>query len=191
MDGRTVVLNFASYKNPGGGFMNGSSAQEESLCHASTLYEVLTSSSLSLYYGYNNSHKNNALYEDRALWSPSIIFEKDGKTVRADVITCAAPNRKAYIGYAKGADEARNLETLRSRIFFVADVIKAHMDVRTAILGAFGCGVFGQDPGMVAGFFKEAFQDTEIKTVYAVIDKGGHSKKGAYTLFQEVFADQD
>ena len=36
------ALNFASYKNPGGKFMDGSSAQEECLCHESILYEVLS-----------------------------------------------------------------------------------------------------------------------------------------------------
>lgn len=41
--GKTAVLNFASYKEPGGLFLKGSSAQEESLCHESILYPVLKS----------------------------------------------------------------------------------------------------------------------------------------------------
>ena len=37
--GKTAVLNFASFKNPGGMFLNGSKVQEESLCHESFLYD--------------------------------------------------------------------------------------------------------------------------------------------------------
>ena len=37
-----AVLNFALPSNPGGGVVNGSSAQEECLCRCSTLYYNLT-----------------------------------------------------------------------------------------------------------------------------------------------------
>lgn len=185
--GNTVVLNFASYKNPGGGFLAGSGAQEEALCHESTLYEVLSSTSFAAYYAWNNDHKNKALYTNRALWSPDIIFEHNGQTTKADVLTVAAPNRKAYMDYIHGANETENLETLKSRIAFISELIEIH-HVDTAILGAFGCGVFAQDPSIVASLFKDAFENTGIHTVYAVIDKGGHSKEGAYTIFSQAFS---
>ena len=37
-----VCLNFASAKNPGGGFLGGSQAQEETLARASAIYPCLT-----------------------------------------------------------------------------------------------------------------------------------------------------
>ena len=72
---RTAILNFASYKNAGGMFLQGSSAQEESLCHASFLYNVL--SEFKDYYAWNDKHKNRALYENRALYSPDVVFTND------------------------------------------------------------------------------------------------------------------
>lgn len=185
-EGRTVVLNFASYKNPGGGFLKGSSAQEESLCHDSVLYEILSDPDLSSYYEFNKTRLNSSLYTNRALYSPDVLFERNGVAVFADVLTCAAPNRYAFLNYAHGVSESLNMAALDSRIKFVCDVIKRH-DVDTAILGAFGCGVFAQDPKVVALLFKKEFARTDINTVYAVIDKGGHTKEGAYNLFCEVF----
>ena len=93
---RTAILNFASYKNAGGMFLQGSSAQEESLCHASFLYNVL--SEFKDYYAWNDKHKNRALYENRALYSPDVVFTNDSVGTLCDVITCAAPNKSGLIG---------------------------------------------------------------------------------------------
>lgn len=183
--GKTAVLNFASYKNPGGGFLQGSGAQEESLCHNSTLYEVLSDKRFSEYYNWNNQNKNNALYRNRGLYTPNIIFEKNGSLLVADVITVAAPNRKAYMEYCRTANEEENLVALKSRIGFIK-CIAVEQRVDTIILGAFGCGVFGQDPNVVAKTFKEIFENTGMRTVYAVIDKGGHTEEGAYSIFNRI-----
>ncbi len=183
---KTVVLNFASYKHPGGGFLKGSSAQEESLCMESDLYEILSHPNLAAYYDYNKDHLNKALYTNRAIYTPDVVFERNNHITVADVITCAAPNRYAYINYANGTDEELNLAMLSSRIRFVCDIVKRHA-VNNVILGAFGCGVFAQDPKTVASFFKGDMEKTMIKTIYAVIDKGGHSKEGAYKIFKDVF----
>ena len=43
VDGNSTLLNFASFKNPGGMFLKGSPAQEEALCHNSILYPILDS----------------------------------------------------------------------------------------------------------------------------------------------------
>ena len=70
---KIAVLNFASFKNPGGMFYNGSSAQEESLCHESFLYNVLKEFENS-YYKENRKNLNRALYQDRCLYSPSVAM---------------------------------------------------------------------------------------------------------------------
>lgn len=181
MDRHLCVLNFASYKNPGGGFLAGSSAQEESLCHASDLYNVL--SRIPDYYEYNNAHKNRALYTDRALWTPQIIFEKDDKMAIADVVTCAAPNFPTAEKYGH-ATYTENLAVLRMRTVFLKRVLEAQ-GIRTAILGAWGCGVFGQHPEDVAKMFREIFSGSTIQTIVFAVPSGGHGKANA-EAFQAV-----
>lgn len=147
--GKTAVLNFASYKEPGGGFLAGSRAQEECLCHDSFLYNVL--SAQKNYYSWNNENKNQALYLNRAIYSPNIRFIKNGKSTQCDVITCAAPNYSTGLKYGN-ISKAENTKALDERIKFVLD-IAAEQGVDTLILGAFGCGVFKQDPTEVANIF--------------------------------------
>ena len=178
--GKIGVLNFASYKNPGGMFMNGSSAQEESLCHESSLYNVLKRHPE--YYAWNNEHKNKALYLNRALASPDVVFTKGRYYKRCLVITCAAPNYGAAAKYQNVSKE-ENSQYLRDRILFVKDVAE-HSGLDTIILGAFGCGVFKQDAQEVADIMSEVFGMTTIKKViYAVPGNDAN-----YKAFKEKFS---
>ena len=182
-----AVLNFASYKNPGGKFIEGSSAQEESLCHASFLYNVLAS--VSMYYEWNNEHKNRGLYENRAIYSPDVLFQK-GKDKRCcDVITCAAPNITPSRKYNWGVTDEENTEALKSRIKFVLD-IAVDQKRETLILGAFGCGVFGQDAEEVANIFMDYLTTTHkmFKKVIFAIPKGFHTEN--YNKFEKVFKER-
>lgn len=151
---RMAVLNFASYKNPGGMFLKGSTAQEESLCHHSFLYNVL--SEKKDFYNWNRKNLNKALYMNRALYSPDILFYKDGVYTICDVITCAAPNKKAAKKY-NAVSELENEIALFNRIQFVLDMAR-YKKVSTLILGAYGCGVFGQDSYRVAGMFRQLLE---------------------------------
>lgn len=162
--GKTAVLNFASYKNPGGMFLAGSKAQEECLCHESFLYNVLGNNMW--FYDWNNGHKNKSLYLNRALYSPDIIFMRDGKQKKCDVITCAAPNKSSAQEYCNVTDE-ENKKVLDSRIRFVLD-IAADNQVDNLVLGAYGCGVFGQDPKEVASIFKKYLFSTHLCFNYVV-----------------------
>lgn len=149
---KICILNFASYKYPGGGFMNGSSAQEESLCHESTLYEVISDDKFKGYYYWNQRHLNRALYLNRAIYSPEIIFSRD-KNIKVDVLTCAAPNISTAYKYNE-INEDENYDFLRSRMQFIANILNENK-VNIFIGGAFGCGVFGQFPEDVADIWKE------------------------------------
>lgn len=182
-----TVLNFASYKNPGGKFIEGSSAQEESLCHASFLYNVLAS--CSVYYEWNNEHKNRGLYENRAIYSPDVLFQKGKEERDCDVITCAAPNITPSRKYGWGITNEENTEALKSRIKFVLD-IAADQKRETLILGAFGCGVFGQDAEEVANIFMDYLTTTHkmFKKVIFAIPKGFHTEN--YDKFEKVFKER-
>ena len=162
--GKTAVLNFASYKEPGGGFMAGSRAQEESLCHESFLYNVLRQ--FQYYYDWNNQHKNLGLYLNRAIYAPNVRFERNGQVEYCDVITCAAPNYSVGKKYGN-VDSATNSKYLDSRIKFVLN-IAAEQGVDTIILGAFGCGVFSQNATEVMEIFKK-YLSTEFKCFDKVI----------------------
>lgn len=181
--GKVALLNFSSYKSPGGMFINGSKAQEECLCHASYLYNVL-SSLVKEFYEWNNKHKNKALYLNRGLYSPDILFNCGEELQYCNVITCAAPNKSAAQKYQDVSDE-ENTEALQDRIRFVLDIAKGN-DVDTLILGAYGCGVFGQNPAEVASIFKEFLETTHkcfVNVIFA-IPKGRNDNLEA---FKEVF----
>lgn len=187
-NGKMAVLNFASYKNPGGMFINGSKAQEECLCHESFLYNVLKE--FRDFYEWNCQHKNKALYLNRALYSPDIMFIRNGNKrtneeiiKTCDVITCAAPNKSAAQRYQNVSD-VDNFTVLDHRIRFVLDIAKENQ-IDTLILGAYGCGVFGQNPIEVASLFK-GYIDTYkcFEKVVFAIPKG---KDNNFAEFEKVF----
>lgn len=181
--GKTAVLNFASYKNPGGKFIEGSRAQEESLCHDSFLYNVLKTKNE--FYAWNIDHKNRGLYTNRALYTPDVIFEKDGYTQKCDVITCAAPNYSLAIKYGWSLME-QNSQALESRIKFVIDIAKENK-VDTLILGAYGCGVFCQNPYEVANLFKK-YATNQFKNIIYAIPEG---KDNNYKAFKEAIFNKE
>lgn len=177
----TALLNFASYKNPGGMFLAGAIAQEEAICHESILFNVLKE--FPDYYAWNNLSKNRALYLDRAIYSKDILFLKNYEQFKADVITCACPNKKAAQEYCEVTNE-ENYEVLKQRIGFVLKMAAINR-VDTLILGAFGCGVFGQDPIEVATIFKEYLDKYPFvfdKVIFAIPNK----ESANYLAFNEI-----
>lgn len=147
-----ALLNFASYKHPGGGFIGGSLAQEESLCHASTLYNVLKDMD-DVFYGEHRKNLNSGLYKDEAIFSPYIkFFKQQYKPREASVLTCAAVNRG--VAKKKGISDVEVSRAMKARVNFIMD-IAVERGVDTLILGAYGCGVFGNSPYKVAGYFSQ------------------------------------
>lgn len=151
--GKLCVLNFASFKKPGGGYLNGAMAQDVAICGESILYPVLCAFE-ERFYEYNRKNMRNGMYMNRALYSKDILFTSN---VMADVITCAAPNLSSAIKFDNKKVIDSNKNELKSRIKFILDIALENK-VDTLILGAFGCGVFKQNAKEVAEIFKALLQ---------------------------------
>jgi len=183
------VLNFASAKNPGGGFLGGAQAQEEALARSSALYPCLCSQMQ--HYERNRAHRS-AIYLDLALWSPEVPFFRDDvggwldRAIRASVITCAAPNAGALRQHGK-LDPVELAAALRRRAALVLAVAVHHRAERL-VLGAWGAGVFGNDPVQIARVFADhlrgRFAGAFADVVFAVPDAAGANHRA----FVETFA---
>lgn len=172
-----ALLNFASYRHAGGGFITGAWAQEEAICHDSTLYNVLRG--FGKFYAENEKTLNRSLYTDRAIFSPGILFERGGKAAECAVITCAAPNFSA--ARSRGVTQGENEKALAKRVDFVISIAE-EQGCETVVLGAWGCGVFGQDPRVVARLFKERLKASAIKRAVFAIPGTNNN----YTSFKEI-----
>ncbi|MFN8419489.1 MAG: TIGR02452 family protein [Anaerolineae bacterium] len=141
------MLNFASAKHPGGGFLGGAKAQEESLARSSGLYPSLLK--CPAYYQHNR-RRSNALYSDWMIYSPAcpIWRRDDGSWLEmpytVDFITSPAPNAGA-VRVNSPADIPQIAPTLVDRSAKVL-ALAARWRCEALILGAWGCGVFRSDP---------------------------------------------
>jgi uncharacterized protein (TIGR02452 family) len=187
-----VALNFASAKNPGGGFQNGAKAQEEDLARCSALYACLKGQHE--FYAAGRSSPS-ALYTDHIIYSPAVPFFRDEQMQLLEdpfllsIITAAAPN--AGIARSRGEANASQIhDVLRIRARKVLRVA-AHHGHSCLVLGAWGCGVFRNDPDDVADAFARALDDPELKgaferVVFAIRDPGGTNLQPFSRLFGEV-----
>lgn len=178
--GRVALLNFASAKNPGGGWLGNAQAQEESLARASAL--VVTQERHFAYYEANRGEPS-LLYTDHLIVSPGVpVFRGDDGALldepwRATFLTSPAPNAGAA-AKNQPASLPQVEPTLRRRM---EHVLSAAVDAGATalVLGAWGCGVFKNDPATVArlfagmlangGRFARAFEHV----AFAVLDRRG------------------
>lgn len=206
---RVCVLNFASAVNPGGGVVQGASAQEECLCRCSTLYPCLNVEEMwKKFYGPHRAAAN-PLYNDDCLYTPGVtVFKYDTlfpermgekEWYQADILTCAAPNLRDAMADFLSEEKKGKLEIGRKdglyrlhlkrieRIFQVAAANEADV----LILGAFGCGAFCNPPETVAKAFRTVQKKyaAYFETIeYAIFCSGDETKN--YTAFCEAFKDQ-
>ena len=150
-----TALVFASARRPGGGYRSGAEAQEESLARSSAL--TASQSARPAFYEANQA-AGNALYRDAMIVSPAVPIFRDDHGVllerphAAGFVTAAAPN----VGALKDRAERAQVESALLRRMRAVIALAATSGVRRLILGAWGCGVFRNDPALVARLWREA-----------------------------------
>ncbi|MGW2856603.1 TIGR02452 family protein, partial [Streptomyces sp. NPDC001215] len=182
-----AVLNFASARNPGGGFLNGAQAQEESLCRASALYACVRE--VREFYDHHRTDRD-VFYTDRVIHSPAVpVFRDDrGRLLeepyRVGFLTAAAPNAGVVLRRTpeRAAELPRALAARAERVLETA----AACGYRRLVLGAWGCGVFRNEPAQVAGAFHGLlvggrFEGAFDEVVFAVLDRtSGTTTRSAF-----------
>lgn len=163
-----AVLAFASFTNPGGGYIQGYLGQEAMLCADSYLYNVLDKQRK--WYGENRRRNINCeLYRNRALVVPAVRFDRNHVHAYADVIVAAAPNAKRARQEYRVSEDAL-LDALRDRIRFVLAICD-ELGREKLVLGAWGCDNNGFDAEAVAELFRKelASGDFKVKQVFFAV----------------------
>jgi uncharacterized protein (TIGR02452 family) len=181
-----TVLNMANSRFPGGGYLNGASAQEEALCRRSTLWLTIRS-----------QRKFHPIPKHGAIYSPDVLVFRvsDDKKCAllpesqrwwTSVISVAAIDGPRLTKEGDYADE-RERESMKERMRTMVRVA-ALEGRKNLVLGAFGCGAFANPPMGVARGFKAVLEEEEFKARFegiwfAVIERGGTEN---YAVFKEV-----
>ena len=183
---KVAVLNFASASNPGGGVVNGSSAQEECLCRCSTLYCNLTEDFMWKNFYQPHRHAANPIHNDDLIYTPDVvIFKSDtpyprllpqNKWAKVNVITCAAPNLRERPSNAFNTGDGNQAVKISPAQLEQIHIQRGRKILATAaankneviILGAFGCGAFMNNPEIVANAYTKLVE--EFKNAFKVIE---------------------
>lgn len=160
---RPLVHNLASNLRPGGGWKKGAKAQEEDLFRRSDYYRHLHSR----YY---------PLGPTDAIYSPGVTVIKDSSYnkqkpyFQVDCLAVAGLRQPKLI---RGKFQPKDEELLRTKIRQIFQIADYHRH-DYLVLGALGCGAFGNPPEEVARIFKEElanFRHSFVKIVFAVLCK--------------------
>ena len=167
----SCCLNFASYKNPGGGYKGPAQAQEEDLFRRSNLPALLDNETMLEYYPITGL---------KGFYCPKVVVNKDTdlediEPFETSVITLAAVKNPQ-------PGEEQLMKDKIERVFKIA----ADNDVENLILGSWGSGAYNCSPVFMAKSFKEYLEkcDGVFKTViFAIPDR--ESKN--YKVYEQFF----
>jgi uncharacterized protein (TIGR02452 family) len=191
-----VLLNFASARNTCGGFLKGAKAQEEDLARCSGLYPCQLTQPA--YYD-TNRQQTSLLYTNHVIYSPNVPWFRTRSSgdlldqcFLASVITAPAPNARGVLK-SNATAQPNIARALRRRAGYVLGIARDNGH-RSLLLGAWGCGVFGNDPSLVADAFgqwleSDSFRGCFDRVVFAVYDTS--KRRETLKAFQTRFVEQD
>ncbi len=172
-----ALLGFASARNVCGGFLNGARSQEEDLARSSGLYVCLRTQPD--YYTINRE-QDSLLYTDHIIYSPYVPFFRETNRALlehpfiASIITAPAPNTGQFLRQQQGTHTEVE-DTLRQRAHHILAIAQHHSH-RNLLLGAWGCGVFGNEPALVARIFGDLLTQDEFtgyfdRVIFGIYDR--------------------
>ena len=193
LTGKTCILNMASYKRPGGGVRNGSMSQEECLFRSTNLYKTLVKD----FY---------PLSDRECLYTKDALIVKDGdygtliSNITIDCVTMAAINLNKihkdyeYFETTTNEDSLSDFELIRNYEDMTKMKIRLMLSLAhkngcdNIILGAWGCGVYSNDPNEVSQFFHDVLNINSMRymfknVVFAIINDH-NSMEDNYTIFK-------
>ena len=168
-----TALNFAAATKPGGGFLTGARAQEEYLARSSGLHACLEGRAM-----YETCRgRLDPFYADWVIHSPAVpVFRDDTGAFLEEPWPCGILTSPAVQanGVRKYCPEREHeIEAaMRSRVRCVLAASAAH-GARALVLGAWGCGAFGNDTPTIARLFREeldAWAAAFDRVIFAVTD---------------------
>ncbi len=184
-----LCLNFASAKNPGGGFMGGAEAQEENLAKSSGLYPCIAQ--MSAMYDANRAHASY-MYHDDMIYSPAVpVFRDDNYAfldvpILASIVTAPAVNRGAVA--RNEPDRLHEVEAVMAERINKLFALAVNQGHTVLVLGAWGCGVFAHRPQDMARWFADhllrnpVYRSAFELVVFAVLDRNNSGTLAAFEI---------
>lgn len=166
---RVIALNFANALYPGGAYTIGGNAQEESLCRATLLYYTIRGEKE--FYRANRG-RCSALYTDGMIFSENVPIIRDDsgrlldEQMKADFVTCPAVNRRELLPWHRSQAD----RVMERRIEKIVSFMQS-LDRDVIVLGAFGCGAFGNKREKILPCFERAinkFTDGSAEIIFAI-----------------------
>jgi len=195
-DHRVGVLNFASAKNPGGGFIKGAQAQEESIARSSTIYSSLMSDVAQPFFRSHKKDPKQGYYSHAMLYIPRVLFFRSDKgdwlpPIEVDIVSSAAINAgvvRRYLRENNSTDESNLNAAMKERMARILYLFERR-GVRNLVLGSFGTGVFRNRVELVTGVWKELlvspdarFRNSFDRVVFAILGNA------TFQVFERTFS---